>query len=72
MAPDGEPVDVYVLGPEGAVETCTATVVAIIRRRDDAEDKLVAVTAGTYTPGQIAEATRFQERYFDSYLEGGS
>ncbi|MCA9825992.1 MAG: inorganic diphosphatase [Dehalococcoidia bacterium] len=68
-APDGEPLDVYVLGPGEPIASCTATVVAIIRRRDDAEDKLVTVTEGQFGVDEIAAATDFQERYFDSYIE---
>jgi inorganic pyrophosphatase len=69
LAPDGEPLDVYVLGPDGPLDRCTATIIAIIRRCDDVEDKLVAVTEGAHTPGEIAAAVAFQEQYFDSYVE---
>jgi inorganic pyrophosphatase len=78
LAPDGHPLDVYVLGIDEPIERCTATVIAIIRRRNDVEDKLVAVIDGgdleTWDIESIARATAFQERWFDTWIEiaGGS
>ena len=43
IAPDGHPIDVYVLDAGEPLGRCEATVIAIVRRRDDVEDKLVAV-----------------------------
>ena len=70
-APDGEPLDVYVLGASGPLSECVVAIVAIVRRRDDAEDKLVGVvdTSATWSAETIAEAVRFQEQYFDSWIE---
>ena len=48
-APDGHPIDVYVLDAGEPLERCEATVIAIVRRRDDVEDKLVAVLDATNT-----------------------
>lgn len=74
LAPDGEELDVYLLGTSEPVEVCEAAeVIAIVRRRDDVEDKLVAVVgAESWDEAKIAEAIRFQERFFDSYVELGS
>jgi len=73
LAPDGHPLDVYVLGTDDPVESCVATVIAIIRRRDDVEDKLVAVIEGApiepWDADAITAATLFQERWFDSRVE---
>ncbi len=70
LAPDGEPLDVYVVGPMAALESCKATVIAIVRRRDDIEDKLVAsTTPQRWTAEEIAAAVAFQEQYFDSWIE---
>ena len=75
LAPDGHPLDVYVLGSDAPLERCVATVIAIIRRRDDIEDKLVAVIEGAsvepWDADAITEATLFQERWFDSWVEIG-
>lgn len=69
LAPDGHPLDVYVLGADGPLDRCSATVIAIIRRRDDVEDKLVASVAGSWDRTSIALATAFQEQWFDSWVE---
>ena len=71
MAPDGEELDVYLLGTDEPLEVCDrAEVVAIVRRRDDIEDKLVAVVGGeTWDAPKIAAAVQFQEQFFDSYVE---
>ncbi len=73
LAPDGEPLDVYVLGPDTPLVHCDATIVGIVRRRDDVEDKLVAVADGyehaRWSSQAIARATWFQERYFDATIE---
>ena len=70
-APDGHPIDVYVLDARGPLDRCEATVIAIVRRRDDVEDKLVAVLEATSTwdAPAILAAVDFQERYFDSWVE---
>lgn len=71
IAPDGEELDVYLLGTDEPLEVCErAEVVAIVRRRDDIEDKLVAVVgAETWDAPKIDAAVRFQEQFFDSYVE---
>lgn len=67
---DGEEQDVYVLGVNVPLETFRGTIVAAIHRSDDNEDKLVAAPEGvSFTREQIAEATWFVEKYFDSTLE---
>jgi inorganic pyrophosphatase len=68
LAGDGEPVDAYVLGLDTPVGTATGTVVAVIERRDDVEDKLVVSVAGKWTAETIAEAVHFQERWFDAHV----
>jgi inorganic pyrophosphatase len=71
IAPDGEELDVYLLGTDEPLEVCErAEVVAIVRRRDDIEDKLVAVVGGeTWDAPKIEAAVHFQEQFFDSYVE---
>jgi inorganic pyrophosphatase len=71
IAPDGEEQDVYLLGTGEPLEVCEAAeVVAIVRRRNDLEDKLVAVVgAETWDAAKIQAAVRFQEQFFDSYVE---
>ena len=66
---DGEELDVYLLGVNEAVSQYTATVIAVIHRLNDNEDKLVAAPKGlAYYKEQILEAVRFQEKYFESEI----
>ncbi len=71
IAPDGEELDVYLLGTSEPLEVCeSAEVVAIVRRRDDVEDKLVAIVgAESWDAEKIAASVRFQEQFFDSWVE---
>jgi inorganic pyrophosphatase len=68
-APDGHPLDAYVLGADVPLERCTATVIAIVRRRDDIEDKVVTALSGEWDEESIARATAFQESWFDTWVE---
>ena len=69
IAGDGEEQDAYILGIDEPLSSFDGTVIGAIRRKDDCEDKLVVAPAGTVLhQGQIAEATHFQEQYFDTYI----
>ena len=68
-APDGDNQDVYLLGVDHPVKSYRGMVVAIIRRLDDNEDKLVVAPKGTsFSSEAIEEAVAFQERYFHHIL----
>lgn len=70
MAGDGEEQDAYILGITEPVDAFDGQVIAVIRRRNDCEDKLVVAPAGIVLhQGQIAEAVAFQEQYFDSTID---
>jgi len=66
---DGEEVDCYVLGTDKPIDkSCKVKVIAIIKRKNDCEDKLVGVLQNctkTYTNEEIINLTNFQEKYFD-------
>lgn len=68
---DGEELDVYLLGENKPVEEADARIIAVIHRRDDNEDKLVAAPDdGTmYSVEDIEKAVNFQEKYYDYYIE---
>lgn len=67
---DGEELDVYLLGVDRPVEEYEAKIVAVAHRRNDVEDKLVAVPEGVeLTAEQIYEQIKFQEKYYDTYIE---
>lgn len=70
IAGDGEEQDAYILGVDEPTETFTGTVVAVIRRHNDCEDKLVVAPEGKlFHQGEIAEATYFIEQYFISTID---
>lgn len=65
LAPDSEPLDAYVLGPDEPLEEFTGICIAVIEREDDVENKLVVAPAGwIISQGEIISLTSFQERYF--------
>ncbi len=66
---DGQPQDVYVLGPEEPIESFSGTVIAVIRRYNDCEDKWVVApdgdaAAAKLTDDEIIGLTAFQEQFF--------
>ena len=66
---DGEELDVYLLGVDIPVTEYKATVIAVIHRLNDNEDKLVAAPRGmTFTKEQILKSVYFQEQYFESEI----
>ena len=69
IAPDGHPIDAYVLGVDYPLNQCSAKVIAVIRRRDDVEDKIVLAMSGEWDRASIEKATEFQEQWFDSWVE---
>ena len=69
MAPDGHPIDAYVLGADYPLRRCSASVIAIVRRRDDVEDKLIVALSGEWSKASIVESTAFQEQWFDTWIE---
>ena len=69
IAGDGEEQDAYILGVGEPLAEFDGVVVGAVHRRNDCEDKLVVAPVGCmYHQGQIAEAVRFQEQFFDSYI----
>ena len=70
--PDGDDLDVYVLGVFAPLADFTGRCIAVIHRIDDDDDKLVLVPDGkTYTDEQIVALTEFQERFFNSVVIRG-
>ena len=68
-APDGDDLDVYVLGVFEPLESFTGQCIAVIHRLDDNDDKLVVTSAErTYSDEQIIALTEFQERFHDSVI----
>lgn len=69
MAPDGEEQDAYILGVAEPVKDFTGTVIAIVHRKDDVEEKwVVASDEIAFTKEEIEAQVHFQEQYFDSEI----
>lgn len=68
-AGDGEEQDVYILGTEDPLTSFEGRIIGAVLRKNDCEDKLVAAPEGmVFHQGEIAEAVRFQEQFFDSHI----
>jgi inorganic pyrophosphatase len=68
-APDGEELDAYVLGVFEPLTEFEGRCIAVIRRLDDDDDKLVLVPEGQhYSDEQILALTEFQERFFQPVI----
>lgn len=66
---DGDEIDVYVLEEELPVEFIDGTIVALVHRKDDIENKLVLSPGNKdYSAKQIAGIIQFQEQFFDSEI----
>lgn len=62
---DGEYVDAYILGENKPLNSFIGTVIAVIHRLNDNEDKLIISNSSTlYTKDEIKEICNFQEKYF--------
>lgn len=70
MGGDGEEQDAYLLGIDSPIALFSGTVIAIIHRLDDVEDKWVVAPSGmAYAEEEIEEQVRFQEQYFVHEIE---
>ena len=70
IAPDGEDLDVYILGVTEPKSSFTSKVIAIIHRENDIEDKLVVAPEGfAYNQSEVAAAVQFQEQFYKSTIE---
>ena len=68
-APDGEEVDVYILGIDKPLEEFKGKCIALIQREDDNDDKLIVVPKDiTFSNEEILKLTNFQEKYFKSKI----
>ena len=71
-SPDGEELDAYLLGVFDPVDTFEGKVIAVIKRTNDNDDKLIVVPKDKeYTDDQIKALTEFQERFFESIIIRG-
>lgn len=65
LAPDGDELDAYYLGPKVPLEEVEGICIAIIHRLDDDDDKLILVEEGVkMTDEEIDNTVNFREKYF--------
>ena len=63
--PDGEELDVFILGVDKPHKKFTGICIAIIHRTNDDDDKLIVVAEGkSFTDEEIEKAVEFQEKWF--------
>ncbi len=68
-APDGKEIDAYVLGTNETLSCFNGKCIAIIKRLDDDDDKLIVVPHDiNLTDDEIYEQVNFQEQYFISIV----
>ena len=66
IAPDGEEQYAYVLGLNEPIKEFTGTVIAIIHRNDDVEEKwVVSSEKNKFSKEEIMKQVEFQEKYFN-------
>ena len=66
---DGEELDCYVLGVFEPIEKFEGKCIAVIRRINEDDEKLIIVPEDkNYSNEQIKALTEFQERYFESKI----
>ena len=68
LAADGEPIDAYVLGPDQPLDVFEGEVIAIVKREDDVEDKLV-VSLSRMSAEAVTGAVHFCEKRYKSHVE---
>lgn len=70
FADDGEEQDAYIVGVNQPVANFTGKVIAIIKRKNDNEDKWVVAPENLmFTVDEIKKLVSFQEQYFDTEIE---
>ena len=67
IAADGEEIDVYILGESISLDEYEGSVIGIVHRKNDAEDKLI-VSNNDYSLEEIQKLVHFQEQYFDTEI----
>ncbi|WP_394530917.1 inorganic diphosphatase [Priestia aryabhattai] len=67
MAADGEEIDAYILGESISLDEYEGSVIGIVHRKNDVEDKLI-VSNNAYSLEEIQKLVHFQEQYFDTEI----
>jgi inorganic pyrophosphatase len=69
-APDGEEIDAYLLGVNKPLDEFTGKCIAVIRRLDDNDDKLIIIPENSenISDEEILRLVNFQEKWFKSKI----
>ena len=67
IAADGEEIDAYILGESISLDQYEGSVIGIVHRKNDVEDKLI-VSNNAYSLEEIQKLVHFQEQYFDTEI----
>ena len=66
LAGDGEAQDAYILGGDKPLQSFEGTVIAVIHRKNDVEDKWVVAPVGlSFTEEEILQSINFQEKFYN-------
>lgn len=66
LAGDCEAQDAYILGVDKPLQSFEGTVIAVIHRKDDVEDKWVVAPVGLlFTEEEILQSVNFQEKFYN-------
>ncbi len=69
IAGDGEEQDAYILGVDIPLTEFVGRLIAVIKRKNDVEDKWVVCPEGvSFSVDEIRKLVNFQEKYFDSEI----
>ncbi len=69
LSGDGEEFDAYILGVNSPLESFEGVCIAIIKRKDEADDKLIVAPCGVnFDNEEIVRLINFQEKYFESEI----
>ncbi len=68
-AGDGDEQDAYILGVDSPISEFTGTIIAVVHRFDDVEEKWVVAPSGSsFTIEEIQQRIDFAERYYHSEI----
>lgn len=69
VAADGEEIDCYLLGVHTPLIEFEGQCIAVLKRLNDEDDKLIIAPIGaTFSDAEIEKAVHFQEKYFRHIL----
>ncbi|HEX2859249.1 MAG TPA: inorganic diphosphatase [Alphaproteobacteria bacterium] len=69
LSSDGEELDAYLLGITEPLKTFKGICIAVLRRTEESDDKLIIAPKGKdFSEGEIRALVEFQEKFFQSEI----